>query len=152
VRALTVRQPWAWAIVEGGKHVENRSRGTTYRGPLAIHAALTWSARGASDPRVLAAWDPAGLGRGWGPDDFPAGAVIGVVDLVDAHPAAGCCEPWGEAEYSEANGRTVRTVHHLVLEQPRALPEPIPARGALGLWTPPRDLIDRLTAEETRRA
>jgi hypothetical protein len=26
VRALTVRQPWAWAIIYGGKDVENRRR------------------------------------------------------------------------------------------------------------------------------
>jgi hypothetical protein len=26
MRALTVRQPWAWAIVHGGKDIENRTR------------------------------------------------------------------------------------------------------------------------------
>jgi hypothetical protein len=40
VKALTVQQPWAWAIVHGGKDVENRSRNLagSYRGPVAIHA------------------------------------------------------------------------------------------------------------------
>lgn len=26
MRILTVRQPWAWAIIHGGKDVENRTR------------------------------------------------------------------------------------------------------------------------------
>ena len=26
MRVLTVRQPWAWAIIHGGKDVENRVR------------------------------------------------------------------------------------------------------------------------------
>jgi hypothetical protein len=38
MRALTVQQPWAWAIVHGGKDVENRTQAWGYRGPLAIHA------------------------------------------------------------------------------------------------------------------
>ena len=42
--ALSVRQPWAWAIIHAGKGIENRSEGAarymTYRGPLCIHAAL----------------------------------------------------------------------------------------------------------------
>lgn len=42
MRILTVRQPWAWAIIHGGKNVENRVRNIAgnYRGPVAIHAAL----------------------------------------------------------------------------------------------------------------
>lgn len=42
--ALSVRQPWAWAIVAGHKPVENRSwrapnPALNFRGPVAIHAA-----------------------------------------------------------------------------------------------------------------
>lgn len=42
--ALSVRQPWAWAIVHGGKRIENRSwqavnHGLKQRGPICIHAA-----------------------------------------------------------------------------------------------------------------
>ncbi len=38
--ALSVHQPWAWLIVAGFKHIENRSRRTHYRGPVLIHAGL----------------------------------------------------------------------------------------------------------------
>lgn len=37
--ALTIRQPWAWAIVNAGKDIENRRWPTNYRGPICIHAA-----------------------------------------------------------------------------------------------------------------
>ena len=42
MKAITVRQPWAWAILHGGKDVENRTRNIagSYRGPLVIHAGL----------------------------------------------------------------------------------------------------------------
>jgi ASCH domain len=43
---LTVRQPWAWAIIHGGKDVENRSWRTKYRGPLLIHAGSAFEPDG----------------------------------------------------------------------------------------------------------
>lgn len=75
IRVLTVQQPWAWAIIHGGKTVENRTQAWTYRGPLAIHAGARWSDRGAQ------------LVAHPGRDDeaMVFGALIGVVDLVDVH-------------------------------------------------------------------
>jgi hypothetical protein len=39
VRAPTIRQPRAWAVVNAGKDVENRRWQTSHRGPLLTHAA-----------------------------------------------------------------------------------------------------------------
>lgn len=39
MKALTVHQPWATLIAIGAKRLETRSWSTSYRGPLAIHAA-----------------------------------------------------------------------------------------------------------------
>lgn len=133
MRALTVRQPWAWAIVHGEKNVENRTRNVAgaYRGPVAIHAAVAhaddthgaWldvvsTTRTRPVPSIL---------------DMPLGVVVGVVDLVDVHPCrwSDCCpcSPWAEPNH-----------HHLVLANPRPLPRPIPWRGQLGLWRVPDDL------------
>ena len=47
-RALTVKQPWASLLVAGIKTVENRTWTTKYRGPLAIHAALSIALRNTS--------------------------------------------------------------------------------------------------------
>jgi hypothetical protein len=37
MRALSIRQPWAWLIVHSGKDVENRDWSSNYTGPLLIH-------------------------------------------------------------------------------------------------------------------
>ena len=171
IRAITVKQPWAFAIVHGGKVIENRSRGTSYRGPIAIHAGAAWSDLGANDPFVLNAWTSWLSGRdstmqtpehvrdGWEaadtlePDNereqllLPRGAIIGVADLVDSHQDANCCRPWGMSEYDEGGGRVRTGIHHLVLDDVRELAEPLPCRGALGLWRVPSDLL--LTVNET---
>lgn len=144
MKALTVQQPWAWAIFHG-KTIENRTQQWSYRGPLAIHAGQRFSERGGESPLVIEAWERAG-----GPllHDLHHGAILGVVDLVDVHPSAGCCAPWGESSYVEHGGRERRQIVHLVLENPRLLAEPIPCKGALGLWTPPADIVERLAVAD----
>ncbi|MEW1990761.1 hypothetical protein [Microbacterium sp. NPDC078849] len=147
MRILTVRQPWAWAIIHGGKDVENRSTNIAgdYRGPVLIHAAKAYADDWQS--QVLADL----MNRHPGVHDEPqpwhdhAGEIIGVVDLVDVHVARATasgvlvdyaehtkagelCSPWAQPD-----------VHHLVLANSRALVEPIPYTGALGL----RDLAVR---------
>jgi hypothetical protein len=39
MKALSIRNPWAWAIIHAGKNIENRSWSTNYRGPFLIHAS-----------------------------------------------------------------------------------------------------------------
>lgn len=146
MRALTVRQPWAWAIAHGGKRVENRSQLWRYRGPFAVHAAAHWSPGGEVSPLVhaaaVAARDAGVIAstidvvRGWG---VPYRAVVAVAELLDVHPDAGCCEPWGEHTWV-GDGDEVHTVVHLVLGDVRALTVPVPVGGALGLWTLPPDV------------
>ncbi|MEQ7008404.1 hypothetical protein ABN028_19720 [Actinopolymorpha sp. B17G11] len=140
MRALTVRQPWAWAIIHGGKSIENRRTLWRYRGQLAIHAGVAKSAAGMRDEHVRAAWS----GK-HGPEvdplsDLALGAIVGVVDLVDIHRDADCCRPWGMSAYDGAGGVT-----HLVLENPRPV-EPILCTGSLGLWRPDDELLTRLEA------
>lgn len=145
MKALTVQQPWAWAIMHGGKLVENRTQLWGYRGILAIHAGARRSERGMQDPRILqAARSSTGPTH---PDLEPHlqyGAILGLIEVIHTHPAtANCCPPWGETEYVEHGGRHRRNVVHMVLENPQPLPEPIACRGALGLWTVPGDIERR---------
>ncbi|GKT37929.1 ASCH domain-containing protein, partial [Aduncisulcus paluster] len=127
--------PWAWQIIHQGKNIENRTRNIAgkYRGPVAIHAALKADELAlARLPRRAPEWVTA-------PRVFNYGAILGVVDLVDVHQSAPfCCgSDWGELLWGGC---------HLVLANPRALPGPIPCRGALGLWTPPADILARFQA------
>lgn len=138
MRILTVRQPHAWALIHGGKDVENRTRNIAgdYRGPVAIHAGL-----GPFEQDNLASRMHRRMHGSEVPTELVFGAIIGVVDLIDAHRSIGawskqnewtpiCCESgWAENTY---DGRSV--VVHLAVQNPRPLTRPIPARGRLGLW------------------
>lgn len=127
MRAMTVRQPWAWQIIYQGKDIENRSRNIAgaYRGPVAIHAALKADEVAlARLPMRAPTWVTARR-------EFWYGRILGVVDLVDV--IEGSTSEWAIPGYK-----------HLVLAKPRALPEPIECSGALGLWTPPPALLTAL--------
>lgn len=41
MKALSIKQPWAWLIVHGFKPIENRTWATRYRGRFLIHASKT---------------------------------------------------------------------------------------------------------------
>ncbi|MEV8338507.1 hypothetical protein [Leucobacter sp. NPDC077196] len=142
MRILTVRQPWAWAIIYGGKDVENRVRNVAgdYRGPVAIHAGAEYDREADAHPEIRSmarARDAASLREhliAHGEKAYRR--IIGVADFTGVHLDRGqeseLCSEWAETE-----------VHHLVLENPRPLAEPIPYRGALGL----RRLEDTTTAQ-----
>lgn len=141
MKALTVQQPWAWAIIHGGKDVENRTQLWTYRGPLAIHAGARLSERGCMlVPELLDLTRPDLLAE-YADHELTYGAIIGTVQLADVHTATPiCCDsPWAERGYVEHGGRERRDVVHLVLEDPCPV-DPIPCRGTLGLW----DTSDRI--------
>lgn len=134
MRILTVRQPWAWAIIHGGKTVENRSANVAggYRGPVAIHAGLQLDDSAFADATLHNAWLRAGgdsAPGGWGISK--RGRIIGVVDLVDVHLCSGECSPWAHGPVDL--GRGVRDLFHMEFTNPRPLVEPIPYTGALGL-------------------
>jgi hypothetical protein len=144
---LTVRQPWAWAIIHGGKDVENRVRNIAgaYRGPVAIHAAQTVATDALTDPNIIGAIALTRLFKGAGhPSTFkvsPRGAIIGVAQLVDVHA------PHPETRCGGVETRWSMPDHwHLVFDHARALVEPIPFRGALGLRTLDDDTTARVQA------
>ncbi|OMB79250.1 ASCH domain-containing protein [Mycolicibacterium conceptionense] len=154
MRAITVRQPWAWQIINQGKNIENRTRNIAgkYRGPVAIHAGLQPDKEALRRlPKRAPEWVTA-------PRVFDYGVILGVVDLVDVHEAHTHLTrrdgPMlvGPAEHCCTSGWAEPGSWHLVLANPRPVSanpvaDPgIPCRGALGLWTPPPDIVARLDA------
>jgi len=147
MRGLTVRQPWAFAIAEGFKTVENRTRRTNYRGPLLIHAGLKHDR---SVPIVRYSRDAAirldelgGSGNFWEarglvPSVFykphatlALGAVIATARLDGCHEAVdGCCAPWG-----------VPGCWHWELADVQPLQTAVARTGALTLWKADADLL-----------
>lgn len=75
-KALTLHAPWAWAIVNGIKTVENRDWTTPYRGPIFIHAGRSFD----SD---IAARDLFARMQVKPPNEFARGVILGTVDVVD---------------------------------------------------------------------
>ncbi|MFI0349294.1 hypothetical protein [Actinomadura sp. 9N407] len=129
MQAISVQQPWAFAIARGGKAVSNQALPTAYRGPLLIHASLRVDLKACDSPLIQAA--------GWDPRDPLAtiGAIIAMADLDDVCSAAvrdgGCdCGPWAQP-----------AAHHWRLTSVRALPRPIIALGRTDLWQPSTALL-----------
>lgn len=133
-KALTLKQPWAWAVFALGKNVENRSWDTAYRGQLFIHAGQTYDHSGA-------AWIAQKFGvEVPGPGNLPSGAIVGWVEIgsVSQESFKPNLFPWAiEGQY------------HWHLKRPYQFHEPIPYQGRLGLWpveipfpAPPQWILD----------
>jgi len=151
MKALTVRQPWAWAITTGEKTIENRTTNWRHRGPLLIHAGAAYSQRGIDSDLIHDLWQRQ---FGWDYENtltLTLGAIIGQVDLVGVHRAEpGCCEsPWAERVYTEASGKIRRSIQHLELENARSYGfDPIECLGRLGLWDVDDDVLEEVARRE----
>jgi len=128
-KALTVREPWASAIVYAGKDIENRTWQTHYRGPIAIHAGaafdeadldlLVKQVKG-GPKKELRYWLKKGMSKHWETFDLAdPGNIVGIGMLVDCVDKSS--SPWYEGEW----GWLIQGVIPI---------QPVPMKGALGLW------------------
>ena len=70
MKALSLRQPWAWLVAAGHKDVENRTWSTRFRGEFLIHAAKTFDDAGYEwVSREMELVLPA-------PDEFERGGIV----------------------------------------------------------------------------
>lgn len=126
--ALSIRQPWAWAIVHAGKDIENRNWFTNHRGPICIHAAKGMT-KAEFDGFVALGRAMYRNGRWPGelsiPEmpDLQRGGIIGTAEIVDCVSASR--SPWFQGPW----GFVLANVRPLAF---------IPCKGALGFfeWTP----------------
>lgn len=119
MKAISVRQPFAWLIVSGKKPIENRNRTTRYRGPLIIHASQQWHDVTVDEVerRYGVRIDRTALRRG---------GIVGRVDLVDVvttHPSI-----WFRGKYGLVLKGATRTNF-------------IPLSGKRGIFDVPPDLV-----------
>jgi hypothetical protein len=132
MKAISVQQPWAWAILFAGKDVENRSWRTNHRGPILIHAGKKIDKDGVK-------WlKEQGIEV---PGDLPTGCYVGKVDII------GCREikvlEWDNSQRNKwASGP-----YCWILDQPRAFNEPVPARGQLGIFRAPLEAAMQMEAD-----
>ena len=151
MRALTLWQPWALLCAAGLKRAETRSWGTSYRGPVAIHAAKRWTNR-MHEVAIELLYEVGGIARcsvreitGSDEDWLKLGHVVAVADLV-------ACERM-TAESIGAASRLERAVGHWApgrfawrLGNVEALRSPIPLRGAQGLFSVPAEIEREILA------
>ena len=133
MKALSLKQPWLYAITHLGKRVENR----TWKPPqsiigkyIALHASKKDDLLGYTAIAEIAGIEIKG--------NLPRGAivatakVVGFKDFNEVNPFEGAPDDWffGPVGW--------------LLEDINVLSEPISCRGALGLWDIPQELLPRL--------
>jgi len=142
MKALSLRQPWAWLVASGIKDVENRTWPTKRRERIYIHAGKS------SEIKVQ------GLGDAWitsrltiaqyfqyreaeAEAEMVRGAIIGEVTITDCKfrfpdENANLYSKWAES------GLYGFTLTDAILYE-----EPIPCRGALGFFEPDLSATER---------
>ncbi len=150
MKALTLTQPWASLVAIGAKTIETRSWSTSYRGPLAIHAAKgfpTWAQRACLEEPFRSVLEKAGL-TAW---SLPLGKIIAVVRLMDVYSTddercEGCINNYGARPHEREFGDfgSGRFAWWFGYREP--LVPSIPCRGAQRLWNLPDPLPRTLTA------
>ena len=111
MKTLSIQQPWAWAILHGGKDIENRDWPTPVRGRILIHAGKKFD-------KDECSYIEGNFGVAV-PTDLPTGGIVGSVEIVD------CVT---ESESKWFFGR-----YGFVLRDPIALPF-MAYRGQLGFF------------------
>lgn len=135
MKALSIRQPWVWAVLHAGKPVENRCWSTRYRGPILLHASAGMTRAEYGD--FLVDYQNIEMGHRdfvdpthsrFGKEthvdvpafeELPRGGIVGkarIVDCVTEHPS-----PWFFGQFG------------FVLEDVEPLPFR-PLKGSLGLF------------------
>lgn len=131
MKVLSLRQPWAWMVVHGGKNIENRRWNTRFRGEFLIHAAkgmtrdeyddAVYFARQVDDALVVPA-----------KADLHFGGLVGVARLVDVIPPHDSASLPALAETCE-HAWHMPAQYGFVLENIYAL-QFTPLRGELGFF------------------
>jgi hypothetical protein len=124
---LSVRQPYAWAIVSGIKDVENRSWSTKIRGRIFIHAGKNKDGvdDGMDDLRGK------GVRKLPKEQDLVFGAIIGSVEIVD------CVDKHGSKWF--AKGKT-----GFLLEKPRKLRIPVSMKANAKMQRVPEKVLKKI--------
>jgi len=117
MKALSLTQPMAWAVVSGGKDIENRAWRTPHRGPFYVHASMGWN------KEHYKFIDELGIIM---PSEWIHGAIIGEADLT-ALVIEGEDDP-------RAKSRWFMGPVGFALRNMKAYEEPIYCKGQLGFF------------------
>ena len=127
MRALSLIQPWATAIMVGNKLIETRSWKTPYRGRIAIHASKGF-------PKYAKGFAATERALGRLPSRLPFGAIIGFATLSDIQPTEFLIGKISGLEHMYGNYESGRFGWILTDIEPLPDDKIIPCNGHLGLW------------------
>lgn len=153
MKALSLTQPWAWAMVHAGKQIENRSRSDgrmpdicRHRGPILLHAAKGMTLADYNSaaafmaelgipcpPRIQRSHEDAILARG----------VFVGRGMAVGHIEAGTGAFRGTWD-GDLDMRWWMGGYALVIVNICPV-KWVLCRGALGLWTPPAEVLAQLS-------
>jgi hypothetical protein len=122
---ISVRQPFAEAIIRGLKDIENRDWPTKFRGKIYIHAGRS---RNGFDDSLAFVEDVSGVQ--FDESSLVFGAFIGSVEIVDCvkkHKS-----PWFVGDFG------------FVLQNPVRIKRPVPFIANTGIRPVPDDLLGKL--------
>ena len=133
MKALTLHAPWAHAVAWLGKDIENR----TWRPPASVigtRIAIHAGARASVKQRLTIA------------SRIAEASNLPVIAILDCHPAESALVATaiiGEPVTESDSPWWIGPIGWPLIDV-RRLPEPIPCKGRLGLWTLPEAVSTRL--------
>ena len=131
MKALSIRQPWAWLVANGYKDIENRSWATGFRGPVLIHASAGMTRQEYDDVVEFIDGDMLGVKLPLR-DALERGGIIGVATITAC--VAHSDSPW----FFGPKGFVLNDCRPMAF---------IPFKGALGFFDVPDELIARSSTE-----
>jgi hypothetical protein len=136
MKALSLAQPWASLTVtrlpDGrmAKMFETRSFRTHWRGPVAIHASKSFP--GWCKSQLL--YNVFNRVVGIDPSKLPTGAILGICNLTDCFSTTTALKHPLMTDQEALFGDYTAGRFAWLLEDMRPFKQPVPAKGALGLW------------------
>lgn len=144
LRALSLRQPWAFLVVHRSKSIENRRWQTPFRGDFLIHAAKGCTRQEHADALAFAEGAAPGCTTGmpaW--KETERGGIVGIARLVAViAPRLEMIRGTLDHYPPGVNWRwhMIQTQFGFVLENVRPVPF-IPCRGMLGFFDVPDEVM-----------
>ena len=130
--ALSIRQPWAWAIINAGKDIENRSWPTKQRGLICIHADKGMTNREWYDAAFFMFRSFGIVPPGTNANSHANSEMLDRVGIIGTAEILDCVEasesPWFQGRY----GFVLRNVQPVDF---------IPVKGALGFFDWRKNLV-----------